>query len=82
MLNTKLSNLIKSVKIVQPFLKKKKKSLVQLCVCVGGGGFCKFAHLKLTFSILHSNFYKTRTSVCNNHFIFFFYYYFNILPGQ
>ena len=39
MLNTKLSNLIKSVKIVQPFL-KKKKSLVQLyvCVCVGGGG--------------------------------------------
>ena len=81
MLNIKLSNLIKSVKIVQPFL-KKKKSLVQLCVCGGGGGFFKFAHLKPTFSILHSNFYKTRTSVCNNHFIFFFYYYFNILPGQ
>ena len=34
--------------------------------------FCNFAHLKPTFSILHSNFYKTRISVCNNHFIFFF----------
>ena len=26
--------------------------------------FCKFAHLKPTFSILHSHFYKTPTSVC------------------
>ena len=26
--------------------------------------FCKFVHLKLTFSILHSHFYKTPTSVC------------------
>ena len=26
--------------------------------------FCKFVHLKLTFSILHSHFYKTPTSFC------------------
>ena len=26
--------------------------------------FCKFAHLKPTFSILHFHFYKTLTSVC------------------
>ena len=26
--------------------------------------FCKFVHLKLIFSILHSHFYKTPTSVC------------------
>ena len=26
--------------------------------------FCKFAYLKLTFSILHFHFYKTLTSVC------------------
>ena len=42
--------------------------------------FCKFAHLKPTYSILHSHFYKAPTSVCllytsvylNNHYYYYF----------
>ena len=47
------------------FLETKSQNLASKSIhIIWMQKFCKFVHLKLTFSILHSYFYKTPTSVC------------------
>ena len=47
------------------FLQTKSQNLASKSIhIIWMQKFCKFVHLKLTFFILHSHFYKTPTSVC------------------